>query len=168
MTKTLALILALGLPMPTAIIVPPDGGGVQLPSNYRVAEDIVIGPDRTLESITVHALHWTATTPSQTGALVEIVVYDTDGVALTAPQSKMYDGSGSITFSFPSVDVPDTIVVSLRNRVPSRRMVWQTAELHDRTDSRVWEIYLDGQPIPVDCPLVDVAMSMTVRMGEAR
>ena len=151
---------------PPAITIPAQLGGPALPSTYRVGDDVYVGPGQILTGVTLPALRWSPTWPSQTGALVELVIYTVDGVQLAPPVSKMYDGSGSITFTFAGVAVPDTIIVTARNRVPSRQFVWAGSLLHGRTDPEVKELDLTGVPLDRPCPWVDMGLAMTLRFAE--
>jgi hypothetical protein len=150
---------------PYTITIPAQLGGPVVPSTYRVGDDVYAGPGRILQSVTIPALHWSPTWPSQTSALVELVIYTTDGVPVAPAQSRMYDGSGSITFTFPGVAVPETIIVTARNRVPSRQFVWAGAPLHGLTDPEVKELDLSGVPMPRPCPWVDMGLAMTLRFA---
>jgi hypothetical protein len=157
------IALQLSLAAPPVLVIPAQGGGVDLPSTFWLAEDVSVGPGRVLRSVRIEALHWSPTWPSQTAAVVQLAVCTPGGLPLTVPQSRSYDGSGSITFELGAVAVPDTIVIAVRNRVPSRRFVWRSGPVIDSlTDPVVHEWTLTGQPIPTDCPLIDIAQSLTL------
>jgi hypothetical protein len=151
---------------PTTITIPVQLGGPALPSTYRVGDDVYVGPGKILTGVELPPLRWNSSWPSQAGALVELVIYTTDGVPVAPPVSKMYDGSGSIAFTFHGVAVPETIIVTARNRVPSRQFVWAGAFMHGRTDREVKEWGLTGVPLDRPCPWVDMGLAMTLRFAE--